>query len=257
MGEISAIGIVGELVFATNDFIDGLKKCYDEKKFPEADTLFAKASAVMTFVGYLSKYGTQLGIGGGALSLFSLENDNDKLVKAIQHDDFDNIIIYGLSVVSDVASIVAAIPIPQTKIIAISIVATATASKELYANRKQIAFAFSVIKDKFNNFAARYKNDPKVYLNLPNSAIRCHVVNGLNMNRGLTYHGAFSQNRLDPHWWVTAVNQHRTPTQRPLTANEMRIKQQLVSHLQEHPYLDPNFEWKKPGVFELRTNRKK
>jgi hypothetical protein len=261
----SVIGMIGELVAAGDDLIDGVKDCWDPGKSLDVTCIFTKIGALSTFANKI-KWLNSAGMGGIAplASFGALLVDLNKIEHAVKIKNkevrTDEIIITSLSIVSDIAGIVSVIPDPQIKLYAIGINETAIFIKDAYVNRKEIAQFFRGLSNDMSSLSKRLKNDPSIYLNLPNSAIRCHVVNGLNMNRGLVYHGAFSQNRLQPHSWRTADNQHRTPTQRTLTADEMRIQQRLdrvVRYMQEHPGVHPEFEWKKPGVFELSTYPKR
>lgn len=253
VSDISTITKIGEFVGATNDFVDGFKDWIDKGDLPEASSLYTRLASIMTYASYFSKHGTQLGIAGAGLTLFTLEDDNNKLCNAINKNDAENIILNGLSVISDVSNIIAAIPIPQVKAVAIGIGLSAAALKEVYKNRKEIARGLKEISKSLSSFSKRLKYDPSIYLDLPNSAIRCHVVNGLNMNKGPMYQGVFSQNRL--HQQIPTNNQQRTA----LMANDLhrKFKETYPNYSGGPAYLEPDFEWKKPGVLEWRMSRKK
>ena len=244
---------LAEFVTTSNDFFNGLSDIIEKtekKQLPDSSSLTQTLASLTTYAGYFYKtYSNQLGVLGAGFTLLNLEDDNDKLREAINRNDTENIIIHGLSVVSDVANIIAAIPIPQVKGAAIGISASATLIKEAFKNREKIAKSLKKLSNELFLFVKRLKYDPNVYLSLPNSAIRCHVVNGLNMNRGPMYQGIFSQNRLHPHIFQPQTsNQQRAATLSPLAteSNELhrKFKQAYPHYNAASAYLRPDFEWR-------------
>jgi hypothetical protein len=264
-GEISAIGKTGEifgtiydLINNSSDLLDEIKKCIESGKFNLPDSYFSTLGTITTIVNTIKPTAEGI-VYGGVFSFAALIHDIDILIKAIskKEDDArtDEIIITTLSIVADIANIVAICPAPQVKIIAIAVSLLATSIKELYVHRKEI---YSYIKDlgnKTNQLKQRYRTDMSVYLDLPNSAIRCHVINGLYMNRGLMRRNSFSLNRLQPQFLPAKQHEHHSTM-----ADELRRKfnQKHPNYAYEYhgpDYLRPDFEWKRPN-FEWRTNRR-
>ena len=256
MSEVTKIEQAGELVTAANDLVDGLKVYLDTGELPELSSVFSRLAAILTLSGYILKLSPKIGAGANTLALVV---DLTKLKHGYKNDDTDEIVESILSVVSDVSGVVAVIPVPQVKIYAIAIGASASSIKELYKRRKEITQLLTQLNADLSAFALKLKYDPSIYLDLPDSALRCHVVNGLNMNRSSVYGGSayYAQNRLRPQFLTPpTTNRQRAAVLGPVAAEADELHRAFKHAYPDfgtgRSYLNPDFEWTGPERLQWR-----
>lgn len=243
---------VSELAISTTEFYHAICEIYEKinhKERPDLAPLLSTSASIMTYASYIFKrYEVVLGIAGAGLTLFNLEDDNDRLREAIFNKDTEMTIISALTVVADVANIIAAVPIPQIKGIAIGVSASANLIKESYKNKEKIAKNLRGLGRKLASFAYRLRTDPSIYLDhLQNSAIRCHVVNGLNQpNKYFSQKKRLEPNILQPsskNWERAAALNHLN-----VKANDLhqKFKQMQPAGITKYSLKMNNFEWRAP-----------